>query len=80
MYGELQETQTVTRTTVRVVRTFNGVSRWDSHSSNGAFRYTTVADTTVGDLNHPLFKYYLQYFPFLECKKNKFDNFDFIFH
>jgi len=26
MYGELQETQTVTRTTVRVVRTFNGVS------------------------------------------------------
>ena len=56
MYGELQETQTVTRTTVRVVRTFNGVSRWDSHSSNGAFRYTTVADTTVGDLNHPLFK------------------------
>jgi len=26
MYGELQETRTVTRTTVRVVRTFNGVS------------------------------------------------------
>jgi len=26
MYGELQETTTVTRTTVRVVRTFNGVS------------------------------------------------------
>lgn len=28
MYGELQETQTVTRTTVRVVRTFGGVSRF----------------------------------------------------
>jgi len=28
MYGELQETLTVTRTTVRVVRTFNGVSRF----------------------------------------------------
>lgn len=28
MYGELQETRTVTRTTVRVVRTFNGVSRF----------------------------------------------------
>ena len=26
MYGELQETVTVTKTTVRVVRTFNGVS------------------------------------------------------
>ena len=30
MYGELQETRTVTRTTVRVVRTFNGVSRLDN--------------------------------------------------
>jgi len=28
MYGELQETRTVTRTTVRVVRTFGGVSRF----------------------------------------------------
>ena len=45
MYGELQETQTVTRTTVRVVRTFNGVSRWDvSRSSNGGFRYTDRHD------------------------------------
>jgi len=37
MYGELQETQTVTRTTVRVVRTFNGVSRFRRDVLEGTF-------------------------------------------
>eukprot|EP00088_Acartia_fossae_P052217 TRINITY_DN5886_c0_g2_i2.p1 TRINITY_DN5886_c0_g2~~TRINITY_DN5886_c0_g2_i2.p1 ORF type:complete len:249 (+),score=47.33 TRINITY_DN5886_c0_g2_i2:82-828(+) len=37
MYGELQEAQTVTRTTVRVVRTFNGVSRFRRDVLEGTF-------------------------------------------
>lgn len=42
MYGELQETRTVTRTTVRVVRTFNGVSRFRRDVLEGTLEEMTM--------------------------------------
>jgi len=50
MYGELQETTTVTRTTVRVVRTFNGVSRFRRDIPEGTLEemmFTLDEDNSV---------------------------------
>lgn len=53
MYGELQETTTVTRTTVRVVRTFNGVSRYRRDVLEGTLDEMTFKfeDNTVDKNN-----------------------------